>query len=170
MLQAATDLVGNFLSHGNNSPVFGAFVFFFMRADLPHDFRQLVWTSLAPAWRLLRLAGVDARPHHLSPPESSRPVLAAMEEALRSGQLTERSNSLVFWLAVHHLAAWAFGGGPGDEWTRLQLLRRLRDDARSPRPFQAVCAYTLGDSFPPAADAAPTALPPERAALLAKVK
>ncbi len=168
-MQTATDLVGSFVAHGNNSPVFAEFIFFFMRADLPFDFRLLVWTSLAPAWRLLRLGQVDARRHHLFPAEQNKKVLGAMEEALRSGQLTEKGNAVVFWLAVHHLAHWAFGTSE-EEWTRLQLLRRLKE-SRHPRPFQVVLGYVYrADApFPPTLNAADSPTLPERAALVAKL-
>ncbi len=154
--------MASFLAHGNHSPVFSAFLFFFMRRDLPHDFRLLLWTGLSPAWRLLRLEGADARPRHLSPPEDNRQVLAAMEEALRGGQLSERACPLLFWLAVHHLSAAAFGSS--EEWGRLQLLRRLR---QCPAAFRAVAAYSPGGAFPPLVEQ--LVVSPERAALIAQL-
>jgi hypothetical protein len=165
-MQAATDLVENFVASGHNSPVFAAFVFFFMRADLPHDFRMLLWSALAPAWRLLRLDKVVVAANlklHLEPAESSKRVLTLMEEALRLGHLTPAKNRLVFWIAVHHVAAWAFGAE--EEWLRAQLLKRLKHSCPAVLALVAAYSYRPEQAFPPPTDE-PDTIPPERRALL----
>lgn len=163
-MQAATDLVENFVSSGHNSTVFAAFVFFFMRADLPHDFRMLVWSTLAPAWRLLRLDDSSIRnlKLHLEPCETNKRVLSLMEDALRHGHLTLSKNRLVFWIAIHHLSLWAFGSE--EEWLRLQMLKRLKQSC--PGVFDLIVSYTYqpGVLFPPSDQAGE--VPVERRELL----
>jgi hypothetical protein len=163
-LQAATDLLAHFLAHGSRSAVFSAFIFFFFRSDLPHDLRLLLWTGLSPAWRLLNLEHCAAQSCHMCPHEEQPAVRAAMETALRSGGLTERSCPLLFFLAVHHLSFFSFRSA-APEWTRLQLLRRLRE---TPAAFSAVISYEEGSSvFPPRSEQ--LRVTPERAALVAKL-
>lgn len=172
-MQAATDLVESFVASGHNSSVFAAFVFFFMRADLPYDFRMVVWSTLAPAWRLLRLdpsvmSSSSLVRLHLEPQESNKRVLALMEEAVRHGQLTAAKNRVVFWLAVHHLSLWVFGTLE-EEWLRLQMLKRLKQSC--PDVFALIVAYHYDPAapFPPETGTAATATSPDRAALLSKL-
>lgn len=150
-MQTATDLVESFLSHGSESSVFALYVFFFMRADIPFDFRILCWSSLASSWKMLRLdlKSLDVS-SHLFPLEQNKKVLTLMEDTLKNRGLTMETNSVVYWLAVHHLSGWVFESDE-PEWNRLQLLKRLKET--QPSVFDHVVRYEYhhATTFPPQA-------------------
>lgn len=148
-LQAATDLVEIFVAEGNRSALLVAFLLFFMRTDLPPDFRILTWSHLGGCWKTVRVeAGFDWT-NHLQPRETHKTVLGLMEDALRSGALTPAVNRAVYWLAVHHVAgAWSDATQP--QWPRDQLLSRLENSQpRAAKHVQWYAQWAAPRPFPP---------------------
>jgi hypothetical protein len=151
-MQEATDLVEMLQTGQGRSPLLCALVFFFLRCDLPYDFRVLVWSSLAGSWKLFTVDETTEFGRHLQPLETNKRVLALMEAALRSGTLTLQSNGVMYWLAIHHLSGW-WADPSVPQWTRDQLLSRLAE--RGPAIVEDMQWYRSSarpsnSGFPPA--------------------
>ena len=95
-----------------------------------------MWSSLVPVFRLFQIEPSVDLSRYMHPLESNRKVLGLMESALRGGRLTAENNSVLFSIAVHHVAGHVFDDSVS-EWKRMQVLERLQQ-CRDQQAFKAV--------------------------------
>ncbi|KAL6041875.1 RNA polymerase II associated protein 1 [Balamuthia mandrillaris] len=177
-------LLDQFQSVSFGHKVFAQYLFLFLQTRYRVEYRRTLWNQLNDSLYLLSL---PEYPHngiadeeneedgkegqllpsfetYLLPKEQDRDMLAIYESALVGGKIRPSRCKHLYWIAVHHLAAFIFDdedtdlqneeeeeeqkeAGAKQVWWRTEMLHRIIEEAEDKYLYSDLCGYRITQIF-----------------------